>query len=370
MQNLLTPEHVLITQPMLIKTVGRTAAQFLHQLHYWLNNSNTYGKRVGGIKWVYNTLADWAEQLCISERQIQRIIAKLKGQGLIHIDHLSKHKSDRTNYYTINYVALDALLEGKANDDIVSPPPRRDGHLVIQKKQQKIINKSAMIQSEDFKVCTQGIKANLEGEHSPGRRVGTPQSHPQELIQSENSPKPKTTTAQDMLRVWNEVLGQKAPGTMDKTLAPLLVAAFGKRFDGSLDQWRDYCQRIGHSDYIMGAGFTLTLEWALRFGTIDRLQRGELGVPKVSNPPETRVDETTLSAEAKAHMEHVRSREGEGAYGIRRKLLKAFGPAKYMSWLTRVTFREDGGELYLDAENPFVDAYVRREYGDVLLQVG
>lgn len=87
--------------------IGRTPALFLQQLHYWLQKSKHL---IDDIPWIYNTLNDWAEQLGCSTTTIKRVIARLKHLEIIQIDRRKQSEWDQTNWYTIDYKSLEALI--------------------------------------------------------------------------------------------------------------------------------------------------------------------------------------------------------------------------------------------------------------------
>ena len=102
--------HTLIAQAHLIDEFGRTGAQFINQIHYWLQKKNV-GISHDDKKWIYNTAEEWGEQLRVSSRTIRRYINIFLDSGVIRVQKLSKHKSNRTNFLTINYEAINGLKE-------------------------------------------------------------------------------------------------------------------------------------------------------------------------------------------------------------------------------------------------------------------
>ena len=107
MSKLLIEEEPLQVLPSLALEVGLDCAIFLQQLHYWLRKSRN---EHDGERWVYNTLTEWQAQFPFwSPRTIQRIADQLTKRGLIKVRKLNKQNWDRTNWYTINYDAVNKL---------------------------------------------------------------------------------------------------------------------------------------------------------------------------------------------------------------------------------------------------------------------
>jgi hypothetical protein len=265
---LLEQDSVLLSQPLLIEHFGRAGAQFFSQLHYWLEKRETLGCKYQDSHWIYNSAESWAKQLHLSVRQIRRLISKFVESGVLRVEKLNPYKSIRTNYYSIDYDKLNASVSPKRNletrsfvhGDILSPSSCHNGTIYIETKTtNKDINKS---EAKIFERVGQGRKKNKpvdlvnqvnmmiskDMEKKEETVVGL--VTPQKSLVTENlnteaiQPKKKTTTSQDMLMIWNTILGEKAQTSMSKELAPLLVSAFHKKFEQSLDQWKSYCELI------------------------------------------------------------------------------------------------------------------------------
>jgi hypothetical protein len=90
---------------------------------------------------------------------------------------------------------------------------------------------------------------------------------------------PATTTAQDMLRIWNEET--KRNDGMTPHTARYLVACHKVKFRQSLDEWRSYLRKIRTSSYIMSPEFKSKirsfLKWVISFRVIDCVLRGGFG---------------------------------------------------------------------------------------------
>lgn len=103
----IVPGNSIPLSTKLAYLVGRTPALFLQQLHYWLQKSKHV---VNGVKWIYNTLREWGQQLGLSTATIKRTIALLQDLGIIRIERRRQSEWDQTNWYTIDYQRLEALI--------------------------------------------------------------------------------------------------------------------------------------------------------------------------------------------------------------------------------------------------------------------
>ncbi len=366
---LLEQDVVLLAQPSLIELFGRAGAQFLNQLHYWLENPGC-GENHLGKKWIYNTESAWAEQLKLSTRQFRRHVSSLTQKGIISVAKLHAHKSNRTNYFSINYELLEKLIPTSSNsskpyqsgsfvhEDIMSSPSGQSGPFYIETKttnkdfnkseaeSKKLIGQGALSETEQVKQVEPVKKSISKIEKS---RVGEDKISQEDCSKKQQ---PKSSTAQDMLEVWNTILGEKSQATMSKDLAPHLVSAFLTKFEKDLNQWKRYCELIKTSDYLMKEGFDLSIFWALKFSTIDRLRAGGLGVKpaSLSAASESVVEESQINQMITALSESEKTKI------LRRTIAQAVGSANYLSWFHQATFVEQEGKILLIASNAFVES--------------
>ncbi len=383
---LLEQDSVLLSQPLLIEHFGRAGAQFLSQLHYWLEKRDTLGCKYQDSHWIYNSAESWAKQLHLSVRQIRRLISKFVESGVLRVEKLNPYKSIRTNYYSIDYDKLNASVSPKNNletpsfvhGDILSPSSCHNGTIYIETKTtNKDINKS---EAKTFERVGQGRKKNkpvdlvnqvnmmiskdMEKKEETVVGLVTPQTSlvTENLNTEDIQLKKKTTTTQDMLMIWNTILGKKAQTSMSKELAPLLVSAFHKKFEQSLDQWKSYCERIKTSSYLMGEHFQLSIFWGLKFSAIDRLRAGELGVkPTLTN---NSIGQGVISTVTENQVEQMIEElpEPTEAKNTRLQIARAIGAAAYHSWFHQATFVKRGEELQMVAPNTFVERYWETHY--------
>ena len=132
MKNILlqNQEYPLIASPQLAKELGTAAATFLQKLHFLISETRKYKQKKNltvhlNRKWWFHTFEEWQSTLGLfSVSTIKRAVAKLKELGLIEINKLSKIKSMRVNYYTINYKKLKTLFGISAGAAKPQPAPK------------------------------------------------------------------------------------------------------------------------------------------------------------------------------------------------------------------------------------------------------
>jgi hypothetical protein len=385
---LLEEDSVLLSQPVLIEHFGRAGAQFLNQLHYWLQHNDNLGRIDNGIRWIYNSAQKWAEQLRMGPRQIQRIIKKLEDIGVLQVQKLSDNKYNRTNHYTIDYDRLEKHLEGK---NTLKPPensiatlcrnaPRQNVVIYRQKLPYKDFNKSEGLKSEGEGDSQGNEKANqverVEHVHnfnlrkiekdlgcqSPKTQACEPPPKHDVSTQPASTLQKKPTTTQDMLAMWNETLGSKAEASMSRELAPLLVSAFAKKFDKNLEKWKQYCEMLRTSSYLMGEQFQLSIFWSLKFGTIDRIMAGELGVKRDYLGTQGQGGQHSKFEEDNIKKMIEELLETDLAKQTRHQIAGAIGYRAYHSWFHQAKFIDRDKEIRLEAPNAFVESIWDRDY--------
>ena len=385
MQNrlLAKQQQCLLMQPLLAIKVGKTPSMFLQQVHYWItcNNSET-GRVFDNRRWIYNSAKEWAAQLCLSERQVTRVVNTLKNIGVLLVDRLSHIKSDRTNWYSIDYQKLEALLPGLelnikpaggTKKEILPPPTDKMsepfGHNGGMYNKEAETTSEINLLSEEKPVVedkpSQQVHVVQEDILSISQNTNTP-PEPSDPPTSSTTP-PSNTLASDLLEIWNQTVGQRhgEEGNLiqlTKKRAQYLVAAFKFRFE--------FCQQVTSSDFLMGkvkSTFRASLDWVLKFDIIQRILEGDFGVNKTPC-----VDERAVSLKTEAITQTIEtSGEGEPIKRLRRSILKALGEQTYQSWfadmpMTQSAPTNGGRGIQLHTKSLFSCDYVQTNYLDKL----
>lgn len=365
---LIQEDSVLIAQPLLIQHYGRVGALLIQQIYYWTQKGQ--GVLHNDQRWIHNTAEQWAEQLCVSARTIKRTVHRLVKDGAIRVLKLAKHKSNQTNSYTLNHERLKEIIakrdEGEENPvqhfsnngtkphrDILSSSQGHSVPMVIQ----KLTNKNKTNKSGNF------VPQDIESMIGEEKKIATP------VITNDGAGEAKKigTTAHDMVDIWNkEVSLNKRTNNikLNCAISKYLVASFKYRFNEDLSAWKDFCRLITSSPYLMGQGFNLSLTWALKFGTIDRILAGELGV---GLRPVAEKSKTLEEVHSQALARIEGGGESDGCKQTRYMILQALGPTQYNAWFTQVDILDDGKTL--KARSRFVEDYITTHFGHVIERV-
>ena len=132
MSNLLINERPLQVLPSLAEAIGLQEAVVLQQVHYWIqSNKESKPKETHfheGRWWTYNSAKEWQENFSWwSESTVRKYLARLREKGLLLTGHHSKDKRDRTLWYTIDYDALNTLIEPHNSGANASATDSADG---------------------------------------------------------------------------------------------------------------------------------------------------------------------------------------------------------------------------------------------------
>ena|GEM_PF-1018562 len=395
MQNrlLAKQQQCLLMQPLLAIKVGKTPSMFLQQVHYWITcNSPETGRVFDNRRWIYNSAKEWAAQLCLSERQVTRVVNTLKNIGVLLVDRLSHIKSDRTNWYSIDYQKLEALLPGLElnikpgvvpKKEILPPPTDKMsepfGHNGGMYNKEAETTSEINLLSEEKSVVedrpSQQVHVVQEDILSISQNSNTnPPPNPYSAS-SPTTPPPSNTLASDLLEIWNQTVGQRQGEEgnliqLTKKRAQYLVAAFKFRFESNLSKWKQFCQQVTSSDFLMGkvkSTFRASLDWVLKFDIIQRILEGDFGV---KNTP--CVDEEAVSLKTEAITQTIEtSGEGEPIKRLRRSILQTLGEQTYQSWFADMTMTQSpptkgGRGIQLHPKNQFACDYVQTNYLDKL----
>ncbi|MDR3157151.1 MAG: helix-turn-helix domain-containing protein [Lactobacillales bacterium] len=315
------------------KYLCKTEAHFLNRLYFWSSHEKEYGIEKDGKIWIYNTLDQWADQLDVSKSSIRRAIKSLRDKKIICSNYLSANKRNRTLYYAINDQGICEYLHqistascAQKNDDCAHIKEHIDEHMdehfnTVPYTELNKSNKSKNNKSSNQKKISSG---------SANCATVIPNVESSEIITSQ-----KSTIAQDMIAIWQEEFPQSRITPTKKT-ARYLVASLQRKFQNSLEKWRNYLQRIKTSSYLMSEKFTIWISWVLKFETIDRIFNGEFGCQE---PPKT---PTEKAAEAnklisKAHDHIATLHEPEECLEIRKKLLQEEGENVYVEHMMEVS---------------------------------
>lgn len=115
---LMSDELPMMMAPKLAKALHSSEKALLVQELQNQLQANRLSKNTKSFKdgrwWASMTLGQWHEQFVwLSERTIQRYFRDLAEQGIVIVGNFSENRFDQTNWYTLDYQALNQLMQEK-----------------------------------------------------------------------------------------------------------------------------------------------------------------------------------------------------------------------------------------------------------------
>ncbi|WP_052046413.1 DnaA N-terminal domain-containing protein [Candidatus Paracaedibacter symbiosus] len=342
---LLEQDKCLILQPELVKLIGKSAALLFQQMHYWISSKENIGIVRNGQKWIYNSYESWARDLqTVSKSTINRSIRILRDFDLILVEKLSHHKSNRTNWYTINYKKLEQLLPPPPSKEI-SPPL---SPLSSKGKDQPKTSRPST-QNESFYNTEKTNKKDLINPNTS--------KNSDEKSSNLNLKKPFT---QQMVDIWNDVIQPEVQTGLTKNRCKMMIAALKYKFDNCLQKWKHYCLQIASSDFLMGkinSGFKIGIDGALKFDFIRKIFEKNFGIKNIISPSKKEdmdsilrdIDNSSLSCEVK---------------NLKREILHALGETIYQHWFKdcAIVASSDDKTFTVLAKNRFYRDTIENNY--------
>lgn len=62
-----------------------------------------------GYHWIYRTYAEWAADIGLSQSTIQRIVRRLKRQGIVVCGRYNRFRYDRTTWFRLDYEVMSRM---------------------------------------------------------------------------------------------------------------------------------------------------------------------------------------------------------------------------------------------------------------------
>ena len=169
-------------------------------------------------------------------------------------------------------------------------------------------------------------------------------------------------TVQKMMEVWNTTIGNgRQPVELTTQRIALLSMAWEDKFNQSLENWQEFCQKIASSKFLMGEKtfFKATLDWALKFANIEKILEGVYGLDRTPtcNPGNNATELPVIREMIQ------KSEDPDGIKDFKFACLERLGSAIYQSWFQKLDIEFDGkGRITLVAPTRFHADCLRNRY--------
>lgn len=348
----------ILMQTDLAREMGRSAAQLLQQIHYWMVNDKVSGIVHDGKKWIINSYEEWANDLgIVSKSTIQRSLKKLKDLGLIEVNHLLKEKGNRTNCISLKYDQIEAFLsknekQNKSESSHLESPHRVKMILSSSQNESiiysnKITNKEILITKSE-RQCSESVLNNQSEQVQKIRKYAEYEE------QRPNHP----TIVQDMIDVWNKIF-PKNQTKLTKELSRNLNSAYKNKFNSDLKLWKNYCLMIESSNYLTSDQFSLYLDWAIKFKTMEDIENGRYGCKNLMRELERKKEIESLRIEIFQEIDDLP--ESIECKNLRKKLLRK-NVSDYSKFLRNISLYQEGKLFFFVTEDQKQIQNIRRTY--------
>ncbi len=348
----------ILMQADLAREMGRSAAQLLQQIHYWMMNDKVSGIIHDGKKWIINSYEEWADDLgIVSKSTIQRSLKKLKSLGLIEVNHLLKEQGNRTNCVSLKYDQIEALLSKNEKMNNPESPYLNAPHRVkmtLSSSQNESIIYSDKITNKDILITKSEEQSSKSVVSDQSKQVQQVDEIKKYTNGDEEKPN-QSTTVQDMVTIWNKIF-PNSQAKLTKELARNLNYAFQKKFESDMNIWKNYCLTIESSGYLTSDKFSLHLDWAIKFKTMDDIKNGRYGVKDIPIPSKLKHLEKDIIMEIQSLDEPEECRQK------RVHLLQKYGIARYECHLKKAKLYAANGKVYFIGQTAFLHSEIEKAY--------
>jgi hypothetical protein len=369
--------YVQIALTSHVKVFGQSKARLINKIEYWA------GKGMGvmheGRRFVSNSARAWGEQICLSERQTSRIVQDLIKDGVLIVKTLAKNKSNRTNYYAINYERLCKLdgsrkgIDSSANSlenvsDIETQcldgytrntyKEKEEGSLDVPPRSLPVLIENK--EEGEIKEFIPEVKPTTQNRVEPVKTAACSTGLAINRSKSYPTRSNKTIPMQMMDIVKEECTDLVL--TMKENRERYLWAAYNHKFDKNLEKFRDYCKKLPSIAYKIGESIIASLEDAVNFKKIDAVMGISESMKANAVPSEQQFEKKALD-----HIVNVQ--ESERCKEDRNLIRKILGNCAYVSWFTQVQFEEIDGFLHMNANNKFIEHEINVRFGHLLNKI-
>lgn len=170
----------------------------------------------------------------------------------------------------------------------------------------------------------------------------------------------------EMVSCWDKIVRAGESKTiLSKQKQKLLIKVLNNFFEGKIENWNQFCQKITTSKFLMGevTNFKVSLDWCLKEESIIKIQNGDYGT---GNKAEKYISSSQKSNEYDSMLKHemLSLQEDSICKKIREKILESFGSAIYKSWFTKTHFSiiDTDKVLRITTNSKFISNYLQDNY--------
>ena len=376
-QNTMLCEGVAIPVSLeLAQITGVHESLLLQQVHYWINKS---GKYIDGKYWIYNSYNDWHKQLkCLSCNQIRRAFESLEKKGLIISKKMKSSRFNHTKWYTIDYDKVKAIVPSAGIADIKRSNNTFSEIDLSQEEEQAIVVAEYRKSLEDKKASeVEEKQKNLPISPVPHRFGNNARSLQEKNLNSikdissnrvgDGEQKQNTVLdtkqIEEIKSIWKKYFSK--PLSLTDKQQKMIEFVWEEYFDSSVDKWKEYCELIASSKFLMGekTSFKANISFLLKPETIGNIRAGEYST-----------GDRNIKPDVSESIEEKRTRQDreleEMDLPIKKQLLEHYGKDTCSSWFSRLRVEKvEEGIVTLSTPSAFIAEYIEENFKDKMLEL-
>ncbi|MDP1974659.1 MAG: hypothetical protein Q8K37_01670 [Alphaproteobacteria bacterium] len=171
----------------------------------------------------------------------------------------------------------------------------------------------------------------------------------------------KNELVKEIKNIWIEKIGDEEKTS--QISSEEILKAFIKIFNGSIENWKEYCIKISSSNFLMGRiknTFKIWISWALKKETYDRINAGDLGVLKTEP---IKVDFETNKVLNSILLNHSEKNIQDAFIEISKRIESY----RFNSWFKGTTLQAiEGKTAFLKVKDRLSSDYIRRNFSSEL----
>ena len=357
----------------LLKEFKANKAAFISKILHFQEHSNLVDK-LTNQRWVGFTQEKWGELLGVDRKTVNRMKNDLEELGILIAKNLNSRKSDHMLWYRIdedilyNYINSTTEKKGGAVTKVdqknyiihrLNKPnqleveesypqcPKVRDNLVQTYKENNIRN----IYNTPPKSPSQSTNVKKEQE-SKVVNLNTKKidyKNPQRInqLQRKLDQQYQTNVTKHMYKLWQQIVIPKLHKSLNWNILPKKLFTFFKnQMQGSMDNWREYLEKISSSDFLTGnisiqekeqlnnPDWAATISWVVCPSNFEKIEQGKYNGKHYNT--------AKLQYEREIEEEVVQTFKNETVplfKEVRKSLVAKFGENKYLLWFKEVEFK-------------------------------
>ena len=394
-----------ITNNIIEEAFGRSPAQFISRLKFFLSNPKNGVLDTNGRRWIYQDYNWWGHQLKISPRQFRRNVKKLRELNVLLVEKFGVQddfgrldKSVRTNYYSIDMEVFQRFMGGA--ESLIRPPSGRQKTSLGHSGKQKSKYDPPPDDAETFIRTYEEPQKHSLGHPESKRNTKNPpcEQHNSSLGHTDDGrnvheDKMSHDVGQNVLmyihrnhidkKLINKLINKNSDFSVSVSVSMLdtwnrfvplqrhewservhhkLVWALEELFGGDVARWNTFCRKVSNSPYHRGDVVEDHAVFKFDFLKNSLCEKVLAQIAAIPEPEETLDDAERICYELA--MEDIEAEADAAVKAFREAFVSEHGARKYKSWMmaNKVQISCKDGIIVVRGIGHFTQDYIAKEF--------